>query len=180
MYGPTGIGVLYGKMDLLDKMPPYQGGGDMICTVTFKKIKYRPLPSKFEAGTPNIAGSIALKAALDYVDKIGIENIQKHEESLLKYATTEILKIPGVKLLGTAKNKAGVLAFTVKGVHPHDIGTILDQEGIAIRTGHHCAQPLGDRFNVPATARASFAMYNTLDEVKQFIVATKKAVELLS
>ncbi len=180
VYGPTGIGVLYGKMDLLDKMPPYQGGGDMICTVTFKKIKYRPLPSKFEAGTPNIAGSIALKAALDYVDKVGIENIQKHEEALLKYATTEILKIPGVKILGTAKNKVGVLAFTVKGVHPHDIGTILDQEGIAIRTGYHCAQPLGDRFNVPATARASFAMYNTLDEVKHFIVATKKAVELLS
>jgi cysteine desulfurase/selenocysteine lyase len=165
VYGPTGVGVLYGKSALLEAMPPYQGGGDMISSVTFEKTTYNKLPHKFEAGTPDISGVIGMGAAIDYVNRIGIQNIAAHEHDLLTYATRTISSLPGVRLIGTAKEKAGVLSFVMENIHPHDIGTILDQEGIAIRTGHHCAQPLMDRFEVPATARASFALYNTRGEV---------------
>ena len=169
VYGPTGIGVLYGKSALLEAMPPYQGGGDMISSVTFEKTTYNKLPYKFEAGTPDIAGVIGLGAALTYVNGLGIENIGAHEHDLLVYATEAISAIPGVRLIGTAKEKAGVLSFVIEGVHPHDIGTILDQEGIAIRTGHHCSQPVMERFGIPATARASFAVYNTREEVDALV-----------
>ena len=165
VYAPTGIGVLYGKTALLDAMPPYQGGGDMISSVTYEKTTYNKLPYKFEAGTPDIAGVIGLGAALTYVNEIGIDNIAAHEHNLLIYATEKVSQIPGVDLIGTAEEKAGVLSFVIEGVHPHDIGTILDQEGIAIRTGHHCSQPVMQRFDIPATARASFAVYNTREEV---------------
>ncbi|MGA9630633.1 MAG: cysteine desulfurase, partial [Candidatus Acidiferrales bacterium] len=161
VYGPTGIGVLYGKKALLEAMPPYQGGGDMILSVTFEKTTYNRLPYKFEAGTPDIAGVIGLGAALDYVSGLGIEKIGAYEHELLDYATAAVSSIPGLKIIGTAKEKAGVLSFTLENIHPHDIGTILDREGIAIRTGHHCSQPVMKRFGVDSTARASFAMYNT-------------------
>ncbi len=169
VYGPTGIGALYGREELLEAMPPYQGGGDMILSVSFEKTTYNALPYKFEAGTPNIEGVVALAAALDYVDAIGIENIAAHEQELLAYATARLREIEGLRLIGTAREKASVISFTLEGVHPHDIGTILDQEGIAIRTGHHCAQPLMMRFNVPATGRASFGMYNTTAEVDALV-----------
>jgi len=169
LYGPTGIGVLYGKSALLDAMPPYQGGGDMISSVTFEKTIYNKLPYKFEAGTPHIAGAVGLGAAVTYVNSLGMENFAAHERDLLAYATEAVSAIPGIRLIGTAKEKAAVLSFTLDGIHPHDIGTILDQEGIAIRTGHHCAQPVMQRFGIPATARASFALYNTREEIDALV-----------
>jgi len=180
VFGPTGIGVLYGKSALLEAMPPYQGGGDMISSVTFEKTSYNKLPYKFEAGTPDIAGVIGLGAALTYVNGLGIGNIGAHEHDLLVYATQVVSAIPGVRLIGTAKEKAGVLSFVIEGVHPHDIGTILDQEGIAIRTGHHCSQPLMDRFGIPATARASFAAYNTREEVDALVRGIGKVREVFA
>jgi cysteine desulfurase/selenocysteine lyase len=165
IYGPTGVGVLYGRAEILDAMPPYQGGGDMIRSVTFEKTTYNSLPYKFEAGTPNIAGGIAFGAALDYVTRVGLARIEAHEHDLLTYATEAVSAIPELRIVGTAREKAGVLSFVLDGVHPHDIGTVLDREGIAVRTGHHCAQPVMDRFGLPATARASFGMYNTREEV---------------
>jgi len=165
LFGPTGIGALYGKAKLLESMPPYQGGGDMILSVTFEKTIYNHIPNKFEAGTPNISGAIAWGASIDYLAKIGMENIASYEHALLTYATEALSQIPGVRLIGTAREKASVLSFMVEGIHPHDVGTVLDQEGIAVRTGHHCAQPVMDRFGVPATARASLAFYNTKQEI---------------
>jgi len=180
VYAPTGIGVLYGKTALLDAMPPYQGGGDMISSVTYAKTTYNKLPYKFEAGTPDIAGVIGLGAALTYVNEIGIDNIAAHEHDLLSYATEKVSAIPGVDLIGTAREKAGVLSFVIEGVHPHDIGTILDQEGIAIRTGHHCSQPVMQRFEIPATARASFAVYNTREEVDALVRGIGKVREVFA
>ncbi|HJT18257.1 MAG TPA: cysteine desulfurase [Thermoanaerobaculia bacterium] len=178
VYGPTGMGVLYGKQALLDAMPPYQGGGDMILSVSFEKTTYNALPYKFEAGTPNIAGAIGMAAALDYVASVGLTNIAAHEQHLLQYATERLGEIKGLRIIGTATHKASVISFTLEGVHPHDIGTILDQEGVAIRTGHHCAQPLMMRFNVPATGRASFAMYNTREEADALVAGLHKVVEV--
>jgi cysteine desulfurase/selenocysteine lyase len=169
MYGSTGVGVLYGRAELLDAMPPYQGGGDMISSVTFEKTTWNVLPYKFEAGTPNIAGAIGLGAAIDYLAKIGIENVTAHEKDLLDYATRSLTALPGLKVIGTAREKIGVLSFTLDGIHPHDIGTVLDQEGIAIRTGHHCAQPVMEFFGIPATARASLALYNTRGEIDALV-----------
>jgi cysteine desulfurase/selenocysteine lyase len=166
IYGPTGIGVLYGKAELLEKMPPYQGGGDMISSVTFAKTTYNVLPYKFEAGTPDIAGAIGLAAALDYVTAIGLERIAAYEHDLLTYATELLADVPTLRLIGTARDKASAVSFTLEGIHPHDIGTILDQEGIAVRTGHHCCQPVMDRYHVPATSRASIGLYNTRDEIE--------------
>ena len=180
LYGPTGIGVLYGKASLLESMSPFQGGGDMIASVTFEKTTYNKIPHKFEAGTPDIAGVIGLGAAIDYVQAIGIAAIGAYEEELLAYATREVSKIAGVRVLGSAKEKASVLSFTLEGVHPHDIGTILDQQGIAIRAGHHCAQPVMDRFQVPATARASFAFYNTKKEVDVLVNGIRAVMEVFS
>ncbi|HKF48907.1 MAG TPA: cysteine desulfurase [Terracidiphilus sp.] len=179
IYGPTGIGVLYGKARLLESMPPYQGGGDMISSVTFEKTIYNKLPYKFEAGTPDIAGVIGLGAAINYIDAIGMSAIAAHEHDLLEYATREVAAIPGVHVIGTAHQKAGVLSFTIDGIHPHDIGTILDREGIAVRTGHHCAQPVMDRFGIPATARASFAVYNTREEIDALVRGIEKVKEIL-
>ncbi len=180
VYGPTGIGVLYGKRDLLEAMPPYQGGGDMIRSVTFEKTLYNDLPYKFEAGTPNIGGAIGLGAALDYVTQLGIENIAAHEHDLLTYATDALSAIPGVRLIGTAAEKAAVISFVIEGIHPHDIGTILDREGIAIRTGHHCAQPVMQYFRIPATARASFALYNTRGEIDALVAGIQKVKEVFA
>jgi cysteine desulfurase/selenocysteine lyase len=180
VYGPTGIGVLYGKSALLNAMPPYQGGGDMISSVTFEKTTYNKLPYKFEAGTPDIAGVIGLGVALAYVNALGIENIAAHEHELLVYATEKLTAIPGVRLIGTAEEKAGVLSFVIEGVHPHDVGTILDQEGIAIRTGHHCSQPVMERFGIPATARASFAVYNTFAEIDALVRGIGKVREVFA
>jgi cysteine desulfurase/selenocysteine lyase len=165
LYGPSGVGVLWGRGSVLEKLPPWQGGGDMISSVTFEKTTYNVLPYRLEAGTPNIAGAIGLGAAIDYVSAVGIERIGRHEDALLERATRVVEAIPGVRLIGTARRKAAVLSFTMDCVHPHDIGTVLDRQGIAVRTGHHCAQPVMDFFGVPATARASFALYNTADEV---------------
>ena len=178
VYGPTGIGVLYGKYALLESMPPYQGGGDMISSVTFEKTIYKKPPSKFEAGTPNIAGAIGLGVALDYMTSLGMERVAAHEHRLLDYATRKIGGIPGVKLIGTARERAGVLSFVLDTVHPHDLGTILDGEGIAIRAGHHCAQPVMERFGIPATTRASFAAYNTREEIDLLAEGIKKAQRL--
>jgi len=178
MYGPTGIGALYGRYDLLNAMPPYQGGGDMILSVTFEKTTYNCVPYKFEAGTPNIAGTIGLGAAVDYLRSIGISTIAAWEHELLDYGTRALRDIPGVRLIGTAKDKAAVLSFLVGDIHPHDVGTILDQQGIAIRTGHHCAQPVMDRFGVAATARASFAFYNTKQEIDALAAGIRKAIEV--
>jgi cysteine desulfurase/selenocysteine lyase len=178
VYGPTGIGVLYGKASLLESMPPYQGGGDMISSVTFEKTLYNALPYKFEAGTPNIAGTIGLGAAIDYVQGIGLDDIAAHEGELLCYASGAVSGIPGVRIIGTARHRAAVLSFVVDGVHPHDVGTILDQEGIAVRTGHHCAQPVMQRFGVPATTRASFAMYNTMEEVDALVRGIHRVKEV--
>jgi len=178
IYGPTGIGVLYGKAAVLEAMPPYQGGGDMISSVTFEKTTYNKLPHKFEAGTPDMSGAVGLRAAIEYLNRVGIENLAEYEHELLTYATQKVSAIPGVRLIGTAKEKAGVLSFIMDGVHPHDIGTILDQEGIAIRTGHHCAQPVMQRFGVDATARASFALYNTKEEVDVLVRGIQKVQEV--
>ena len=179
LYGPTGVGVLYGKADVLNAMPPYQGGGDMISSVTFEKTIYNSLPYKFEAGTSNIAGGIGLGAAIDYVNRIGMENIAAYEDELLAYATEEVNCIPGLKIIGAAEKKAGVISFVMEGIHPHDVGTILDQEGIAVRTGHHCAQPLMERFKIPATTRASLAFYNTKREIDALAAGIHKVKELL-
>ncbi|MBI4566474.1 MAG: cysteine desulfurase [Planctomycetes bacterium] len=178
IYAPTGIGVLYGKLALLDRMPPYQGGGEMILSVTFEKTEYKKTPYKFEAGTPNIEGAIALGAAIEYLNGIGIDHIAAHEHDLLRYATERLSAVPGLRIIGTAREKAGVISFELAGVHPHDVGTILDQEGIAIRTGHHCAQPVMDRFGVAATARASFGLYNTMEEVDALVAALGKVSQV--
>jgi len=178
LYAPTGSGALYGKAALLETMPPYQGGGDMIRSVTFTKTEYNALPYKFEAGTPHIAGGIGLGAAIDYVSNIGLQAIAAWEDELLRYATARALEIPGVRLIGTARHKAGILSFVMDGVHPHDIGTILDHEGVAIRTGHHCAMPVMDHFAVPATARASLALYNTRDDIDRLLAAVIKVKEV--
>jgi cysteine desulfurase / selenocysteine lyase len=180
VYGPTGIGVLYGKSSLLEAMPPYQGGGDMILSVTFEKTTYNRLPYKFEAGTPDIAGVIGLGTALEYFSGLGIETIGAHEHDLLEYATAAVSSIPGLRIIGTAKDKAGVLSFTLENIHPHDIGTILDQEGIAIRTGHHCSQPVMKRFGVDSTARASFAMYNTKQEIDALVRGIERVREVFA
>jgi cysteine desulfurase / selenocysteine lyase len=180
VYGPTGIGILYGKSALLDQMPPYQGGGDMIMSVTLEKTVYNRLPYKFEAGTPDIAGVIGLGVALRYVSDLGIEQIGAHESAVLDYATSVVSAIPGLRLIGTAKHKASVLSFTLGNIHPHDIGTILDQEGIAIRTGHHCSQPVMQHFGIEATARASFALYNMKEEVDRLARAIDKVREVFS
>ena len=178
--GPTGIGVLYGKAQLLEKMQPYQGGGDMILSVTFEKTTYNILPYKFEAGTPPIMAAVALGAAIDYLNGIGLAEIQAYEKTLLDYATEQILAMGGVRIIGTAEKKAAVLSFQIKGVHPHDVGTILNEDGVAIRTGHHCAQPVMQRFNVPATARASFAFYNTKQEVDKLIEGIRKVQRIFT
>jgi cysteine desulfurase/selenocysteine lyase len=178
IYGPTGIGVLYGRAPLLEAMPPYQGGGDMILSVTFEKTTYNRIPHKFEAGTPHIEGVIGLGPALDYVTRWGLEAIERHERELLAYATGALLEVKGLRLVGTARQKAGVLSFELKGIHPHDIGTILDQEGIAIRTGHHCAQPVMERFGLPATARASFGLYNTRSEIDALVGGLRRVSEV--
>ena len=179
LYAPTGVGVLYGKADVLDAMPPYQGGGDMISSVTFEKTIYNSLPYKFEAGTANIAGGIGLGAAIDYLNRLGIENIGAYEDELLAYATEAVSNIAGLRIIGTAEKKAGVISFVMEGIHPHDVGTILDQEGIAVRTGHHCAQPLMERFGIPATTRASLAFYNTKREIDALAAGIQKVKELL-
>jgi cysteine desulfurase/selenocysteine lyase len=180
LYGPTGIGVLFGKERLLEQMPPYQGGGDMISSVTFEKTTYNVLPYKFEAGTPNIAGAVGLAAAVDYITAIGMDRITAHEHELLAYGTAALSGVPGLTLIGTAPEKAGVLSFVMDGVHPHDIGTVVDQAGVAIRTGHHCAQPLMERLRIPATARASLALYNTREEIDALVAALHKVRELFS
>lgn len=179
MYAPTGSGVLYGKEKWLNAMPPYQGGGDMIKEVTFEKTTYNELPFKFEAGTPNIEAGICLGDAIDYINSIGIDAIKKYEDELLEYATAEISKIDGVRIIGTAKEKSSVLSFVVDGIHPYDIGVILDKLGIAVRTGHHCAQPVMDQFNIPGTVRASFAVYNTKEDIDNFIAGLKRALNML-
>jgi cysteine desulfurase/selenocysteine lyase len=178
MCGPTGIGVLYGRESLLRAMPPWQGGGEMILTVSFEKTTYNDLPAKFEAGTPHIAGAIGLGVAIDYLSRIGMDRIANYEHQLLDHATATLSKIEGVRIVGTAPRKAAVLSFELKGIHPHDIGTILDVEGVAIRTGHHCAMPVMDFFKIPATARASFAFYNTHEEVDRLAAAVKRAQEI--
>jgi len=179
MYAPTGVGVLYGKKDLLNAMPPYQGGGDMIKDVTFEKTTYNELPFKFEAGTPNIEAGICLAAAIDYINELGIDNIKAYEDDLLAYATAKIKDISGVRIIGEAAKKSSVLSFVVDGVHPYDIGVILDKLGIAVRTGHHCAQPVMDQFQIPGTVRASLAVYNTKEDVDNFIAGLKRALNML-
>jgi cysteine desulfurase/selenocysteine lyase len=178
VYGPTGIGVLYGKAALLEAMPPFQGGGDMISSVTFEKTTYNKIPYKFEAGTPNIAGVIGLGAAIDYLKSIDVEAVAFYEHGLLEYAAEAIAEVPGVRFIGTAKEKAAVVSFVLDGVHPHDVGTILDQDGIAVRAGHHCAQPVMDRFGVPATVRASLALYNTREEIDTLVAGLHKVSEV--
>jgi len=180
VFGPTGTGILYGKARLLNAMPPYQGGGDMIKTVTFEKTTYNDLPYKFEAGTPNIAGGIGLGAAFDYVTRIGLDRIAAYEHELLVYGAEVLSRIPGLRIIGTARDKAAVLSFVIDGIHPHDIGTVLDRQGIAVRTGHHCAQPVMDRFGVPATTRASLAFYNTVAEIDVLAAGLAKVKEIFS
>ncbi len=180
VYGPTGIGVLYGKEELLNAMNPYQGGGDMIKSVSFEKTTYNELPYKFEAGTPDICGAIVLPEALEYVKKVGLENIAKYEDELLNYGTEKLKEIEGFRLIGNAKNKTGVISFLIDGIHPYDAGTILDKQGIAVRTGHHCAEPLMNRFGIPGTVRASFGMYNTKSEIDALVDGVKKAKKMLS
>ena len=180
MFGPLGIGVLYGKAALLEAMPPYQGGGDMISSVTFEKTTFNKLPFKFEAGTPNVSGAIGLGAAIEYMNSVGFQNISEYEHDLITYAAQKIAGVPGVRLIGTPKHRAGVVSFVIEGVHPHDVGTILDQEGIAVRTGHHCAQPIMQRFGIPATVRASFAFYNTKDEVDALAQGIQKVKEVFA
>jgi cysteine desulfurase/selenocysteine lyase len=178
VFGPTGIGALYGKRALLENLPPYQGGGDMIVSVTFEKTVYNVIPYRFEAGTPNIAGAIGLGSALEYVSSLGYDKIVAHEADLLQYATERLSRIPRLRIIGTAKEKASVISFVLEGIHPHDIGTIIDREGVAIRTGHHCTQPVMQHFGVPATARASFAFYNTRDEVDVLVRSIDKVIEV--
>jgi cysteine desulfurase / selenocysteine lyase len=178
VFGPTGIGMLYGKSEVLETMPPYQGGGDMILSVTFEKTTYNQIPYKFEAGTPNIAGAIGFAAAIEYIAGIGLDRIHEHEMLLLEYATGMLGEIPQLRIIGTAKEKASVISFTLEGIHPHDIGTIIDQEGVAIRTGHHCTQPVMKFFGVPATARASFACYNTKEEIDALARGIRKVIEV--
>jgi len=178
--GPTGIGVLYGKAELLEKMQPFKGGGDMILSVTFEKTTFNTIPHKFEAGTPPIAAAIGLGTAVDYLSGIGMAAIARHEHALLSYATAQMMEMPGVRIIGTANNKASVISFTVDGVHPHDVGTLLNQEGVAVRTGHHCAQPVMQRFKVPATSRASFAFYNTLAEVDALIAGIRSVQKVFA
>lgn len=180
LFGPTGVGILYGKKEVLDKLPPYQGGGDMIKTVTFEKTTYNELPHKLEAGTPNIAGGIGLKAAIDYVNEIGFDFIHQQEENLLQHGTKLLKEIDGVKIIGEANQKASVISFVVEGIHPYDIGVLLDKMGVAVRTGHHCTQPIMDFFEIPGTIRASFAFYNTIEEINIFIDSLKKAILMLS
>jgi len=180
LYGPTGIGVLYGKAQWLEEMPPYQSGGDMIRSVTFEKTTYNSLPYKFEAGTPHIAGVIGLGAAVDYLNGIGLERAAAYERELLEYATERARRIPGLRIIGTAREKAGVLSFVLEGIHPHDVGTILDREGIAVRAGHHCAMPVMERFGIPATTRASFAFYNTPQEVDALVAGIERVQEVFA
>ena len=177
--GPTGVGILYGKTELLNSLPPYQGGGEMIAEVTFEKTTYADLPHKFEAGTPNIAGGIAFGAALDYMNNIGYDTIARYEDELLHYATTKLKAINGVKIYGEAPQKTAVISFTIEGLHPYDVGTILDQLGIAVRTGHHCAQPIMDYYEIPGTIRASFSFYNTFQEIDRLIAGVEKAIQML-
>ena len=179
LYGPTGIGVLYGRAELLEEMEPYQGGGDMIKSVTFERTLYNDLPYKFEAGTPHIAGAVGLGAAIDYVSAVGLDRIAAYEHQLLEYGTRRLAGVNGLRLVGTAREKAAILSFVLDGIHPHDIGTVLDAEGIAIRTGHHCTQPVMDRFGLPATARASLAFYNTKEEIDALVDGLYRAIELL-
>ena len=178
MYGPTGIGILYGKKEILDEMEPYQGGGDMIKSVTFEKTIYNDVPHIFEAGTPNIVGAIGLAKAIDFIEKETLAKIEKHEKELLDYATKKINEIENVRIIGTSNDKASVISFVMEGIHPHDIGTIMDDMGVAIRAGHHCTQPVMDFYEIPATARASFAVYNTLDDVDKLIEGIKKTIEV--
>jgi cysteine desulfurase/selenocysteine lyase len=178
IYGPTGVGVLYGREELLEAMPPWQGGGDMILSVSFEKTTYNDLPYKFEAGTPNISGAVGMAAAMDYIEGLGIEKIAAHEHRLLQLATSALERIPGIEIIGTAAHKAAVLSFTLKGVHPHDLGTILDTEGVAVRTGHHCAQPVMTFFGIPATARATFGVYNTERDVASLVAGIEKVREV--
>jgi len=180
VFGPTGIGVLYGKTEFLEMMPPYQGGGDMIRTVTFEKTTFDDIPRKFEAGTPNIAGGIGLGAAIDYLNQFDRNELAEYENELLKYATEKLSEVDGLKIIGTAKEKASVISFIIEGIHPYDIGTIIDTDGIAIRTGHHCTQPIMQRFNVPATARASFAFYNTKEEIDKLVASLYKVKRMFS
>ncbi len=180
LYGPTGIGVLYGRENLLEKMPPFMGGGDMISKVTFTKTTYNELPFKFEAGTSNIADAIGLGAAIDYIEAVGFDAIAGHEKRVLEYATNELSLIEGLRIIGTAPGKSSVISFVLQNIHPHDVGTFLDYEGIAVRTGHHCTQPLMDRFNIPATSRASFAIYNTMEEADTLVRGVKKVIEAFS
>ncbi len=180
LYGPTGIGVLYGKAELLEALPPYQGGGEMISAVTFEKTFYKGLPCKFEAGTPHISGAVGLAAAIDYLTGFGFETVAAYESELLGYATEHLTRIPQVRIIGTAKNKASVISFVVEGIHPHDMGTILDRDGIAVRTGHHCAQPVMQRFQVPATTRASVALYNTVEDIDTLVAGVHKAIEVFA
>jgi cysteine desulfurase/selenocysteine lyase len=179
MFGPTGIGILYGKQEWLEKMPPYHGGGEMIETVTFEKTTYNELPHKFEAGTPDIAGVVALGAAIEYMNQIGHEAIHQHEQDLLNYATEQLSKIEGIRFIGTANDKASVISFLIDGIHPYDLGTILDKQGIAVRTGHHCTQPLMDWYKIPGTVRASFALYNNKEDVDRLVAGVKRAVRML-
>ncbi len=180
LYGPTGVGALYGRADLLDAMPPYQGGGEMIRSVTFEKTLYNVIPNKFEAGTQNIAGSVGLGVAIDYVNNLGMDNIAAYENELLAYGTKRLSEIEAVRLIGTARHKGSILSFVMENAHPHDVGTILDAEGIAVRTGHHCAQPLMDRFGVPATVRASLAFYNTREEIDTLVKGIDRVIEVFS
>src|SRR5690606_1922970 len=178
MYGPTGVGVLYGKEELLNKMPPYQGGGDMIKDVTFEKTTYNELPFKFEAGTPNIEAGICLAEAIDYINSIGLDAIKEYEDGLLAYATEQLARVEGLRFIGTAAHKSSVISFVVDGIHPYDIGVILDKLGIAVRTGHHCAQPVMDGFQIPGTVRASLAMYNTAEEIDALTSGVERAVRM--
>lgn len=179
MYGPTGIGVLYAKEEILDKMPPYQGGGDMIYSVTFDKTEYNVLPYKFEAGTPHISGAIGLAAAAKFLDAIGLDNIAKKEAELLAYATEKLSEIEGLRIIGTAENKGGVVSFVIEGIHPHDIATLMDQDGIAVRASHHCAMPVMQHFKVPATIRASLGVYNNKQDIDRLVVSINDAKEML-
>ena len=180
VYGPTGIGVLYGKKEILEAMPVFMGGGEMIKQVTFEKTTYADLPYKYEAGTPNIADTVALKSALDFINDAGKNSIRKHENDLLRYATTQLETLPGLRIIGTAKEKVSVVSFIIKNIHPQDVGVLLDNQGIAVRTGHHCTQPLMARFEIPGTVRASFAMYNTKEEIDKLINGLHKAIKMLS